>query len=53
MNEIAIPRPTILVAEDDANLRELLLESLLDLGFDTCAAGSGRLALEASRGDGL
>ncbi len=49
MNEIAIPRPTILVAEDDANLRELLLESLLDLGFDTCAAGSGRLALEQIR----
>jgi len=36
----------ILIAEDDAAMRELLEEILSDEGFETIAAANGKLALE-------
>lgn len=49
MNTRLCPRPNILVAEDDAKLRELLIESLVDFGFEASAAPSGRTALDRIR----
>lgn len=49
MNSLPCPPPNILVAEDDAKLRELLVESLADFGFEANAAPSGRKALDRIR----
>ncbi len=49
MNSLPCPPPNILVAEDDPKLRELLVESLADFGFEVSAAPSGRKALDRIR----
>jgi DNA-binding response OmpR family regulator len=49
MPQLSCPRPNILVAEDDAKLRELLLEGLAAFGFEASAAASGRVALARIR----
>ena len=35
----------VLIAEDDADMRELLEEILSDAGYETVSAANGRLAL--------
>jgi CheY-like chemotaxis protein len=49
MNLFPCPPPNILVAEDDAKLCELMVESLADFGFEATAAPSGRKALDRIR----
>lgn len=43
----------ILIAEDDADLRELLEEILTDEGFETVSAANGRLALAKANDESL
>src|SRR4051794_1739513 len=43
-------RPTVLVVEDDVDVREALVEALGDHGYVLQAAGNGREALELLRG---
>ncbi|TWP52384.1 response regulator [Lentzea tibetensis] len=38
---------TVLVAEDDADIRDLLVFKLMQEGFDVAAVGDGRSALDA------
>lgn len=49
MTTLPSPRPHILVAEDDAQFRELLMEGLVECGFKPRAACSGRTALACIR----
>jgi CheY-like chemotaxis protein len=42
----------ILVAEDEAPLREILVEGLRDEGFEAVAAADGQEALDLHRGQG-
>ncbi len=49
MNTLQSPRPLILVAEDDAQLRELLQEGLTESGFEVRGAASGRSVLACIR----
>jgi CheY-like chemotaxis protein len=44
---------TVLVVDDDAQLRELLARTLADAGFDVLQADNGKTALEVARGSGM
>lgn len=49
MTTLPSPRPHILIAEDDVQLRELLQEGLAEFGFEVEVAASGRTALACLR----
>ena len=44
-----MPRPSILIVEDDNGLAELLRDMLTELGYDVSLAINGRLALDVLR----
>ena len=47
--EVGRPRPLVLVAEDDPDVRELIARKLRGEGMDVMGVGDGLSALEAAR----
>ena len=45
-------RAFVLIVDDDADIREVLAEMLVDRGFDVATAANGLEALRVLRGDG-
>ncbi len=46
-------RPSVMVVEDDVDVRETLVELLTDEGYEARPASNGRHALELIRSDGV
>jgi flagellar protein FlaH len=44
-----MPKDLVLVAEDEPDIRQLLVDTLADAGFDVIEAGDGGMALEKAR----